>query len=64
METAMLTEKLRAIGAIALGVIIILTPNLLIYILALALIAYGVNELYPDLKHKIRDYLRGSGRAE
>lgn len=60
----MLTDKLRAVGAIALGVVIILTPSLLIYILALALIAYGINELYPNLKHKIRDYFRGSAKVE
>lgn len=56
----MLTEKLRAIGAIILGVIVLLTPSLFIYLIGLALIAYGVNELYPNLKHQIRDYFRGS----
>ncbi len=55
------TGKPRAILAILLGILILILPEILIYAIALGLIAYGINELFPNLKNQIRDYLRGAG---
>lgn len=53
------TGKLRALMAIAAGVFVLLIPQAIIYLLGIALIAYGVNEFFPELKNQIRDYFRG-----
>jgi uncharacterized membrane protein HdeD (DUF308 family) len=50
---------LRALLAIVAGVFVLLIPQAIIYLLGLVLIAYGVNELFPELKNQIRDYFRG-----
>jgi multisubunit Na+/H+ antiporter MnhC subunit len=53
------TGKLRAVIAVVIGFLILVTPNIVVYIIGLGLIAYGVNELFPELKTQVRDYLRG-----
>jgi uncharacterized membrane protein HdeD (DUF308 family) len=53
------TGRLRALLAIVAGVFVLLIPQAIIYLLGLVLIAYGVNELFPELKNQIRDYFRG-----
>ncbi|MDZ4791561.1 MAG: hypothetical protein SGJ17_10230 [Hyphomicrobiales bacterium] len=53
------TGKLRALMAIAAGVFVLLIPQAIIYLLGIALITYGVNEFFPELKNQIRDYFRG-----
>lgn len=53
--------KPRAILAILLGVFILIMPSVLIYVIGLGLILYGINELFPNLRNQIREYLRGAG---
>lgn len=53
------TGKMRALIAIVAGVFILLIPQAIIYLLGIALIGFGVNEFFPELKNQIRDYFRG-----
>ncbi len=53
------TGKLRALIAIVAGIFVLLIPQAIIYLIGIALIAFGVNELFPELKNQIRDYFRG-----
>ncbi len=53
------TGKLRALIAIVAGIFVLLIPQAIIYLIGIALIAYGVNEFFPELKNQIRDYFRG-----
>ncbi|MDX2265945.1 MAG: DUF3096 domain-containing protein [Hyphomicrobiales bacterium] len=56
------TGKMRAVIAIVAGVFILLIPQAIIYLIGLALIAFGVNEIFPELKNQVRDYFRGRPR--
>lgn len=53
------TGKLRALIAIVAGIFVLLIPQAIIYLIGIALIAFGVNEFFPELKNQIRDYFRG-----
>lgn len=56
--------KVKAFLAIVLGLLILILPAIVMYAAGLALIAWGVNELFPELKTQIRDYFRGGGRGQ
>jgi hypothetical protein len=55
--------KVKAFLAIVLGLLVLILPSIVMYAGGVALIAYGINELFPELKTQIRDYFSGKGRT-
>jgi hypothetical protein len=54
--------KTQAFLAIILGLLMLILPAIVMYAAGLALIAWGINELFPELKTQVLDYFRGGGR--